>query len=160
MFLAEIDSSQIASLTVTNPSTPALVQLSAGGTALLSVPSAPLISGRLFRIILAGNAQISSGGGTANLTFYLGNSTATPLASAGSVSLGTDSGSGFLTNNFVAEVELVWDSVSQQIIQLNSSTTIYSISSQSSLTFSVGATRGGSGADPIVALTEFKLELI
>lgn len=161
MFLAKIEPSQLSVLSETSTTT-SLVQLASGGTAVLSAPSAPLLSGKLLRLIVTGRVEISSGGANPNATIYLGTSTSSPiLVNLPGVALGTTSGSGSLVSNFVSEVNLVWDSVSQQVIQSGNNTTLYSIPSQSDLVFCVGGAKG-SGGDPTstLTITEFKLELV
>lgn len=161
MFLAEIDSSQLATLSVTS-GTPSLVQLSAGGDAILSAPSAPLLSGKLLKLIVVGIISPVSGTANAAVAVYVGDSTSTPLMfSPGGISKGTS------PTNFALEYVFAWDSTTAQIVppitlensSYSSNSIVGSLSSQSDLKFVIGAARNSSISFNLT-ITEFKLELV
>lgn len=161
MFLAEIDPTQLASLSVTS-TTPSLVQLIAGGSAILSAPSAPLLSGKILKLLLTGRVQVSSGGANTVFSIYLGNSTISPiLFNSSAIPVGSDSGSGSLTNNFVTEIDLGWDSVTEQIVQIGTGTIISPVSVQSAIEFAIGGFKSSGGdSNFTLTITEFKLKLV
>lgn len=166
MFLAEIDPSQLDVLSVSS-TTDSLVQLSAGGSAILSAPSAPLLSGKLLKLIVTGLVQITSGGSNPNVTIYLGTSTSSPiLSTTGGIGLGSDSGSGSLLSNFAIEYDFSWSSVAEQTVQASSSgfpagTIVSSIATQSAIEFCIGSAKGNFGDTNFsLTITSFKLKKV
>lgn len=161
MALAELDPSQIATLSLSS-TTPSLFQLTGGGAAILSAPSAPLLSGKLLKLVVVGRAQILSGGASPAMTLYLGTSTSSPvLLNIPGVALGTSSGSGNLINNFAVEVDISWDSVAEQVIQIGSSTSLYPIAAQSDIQFCLSGYKASGGeTNSTLTITEFKLKKV
>ena len=162
MFLAEIDPTQLASLSVTSTSY-SLVQLSAGGDAVLTAPSAPLLSGKILKLLVTGLVQISTGSSNAEISTYLGTSLASPVVfQTGGVPI---SGSPASTN-FAVEYDLAWDSTAQQTIvpatsAYPSGSIVSPVASQSDIQFVIGAAKGSFGnSNFTLTITQFKLEAV
>lgn len=154
MFIAEIDPSQIAVVSGL-VSTPAILQLVAGGDAVLSVPSAPLITGKVLRLLLSGRAS-STGGKTTTVSAYLGDSTVAPIQIGFST---TSSG------NFSCEYDFAYDSVTQNFIQPTnpqkaSGASPVSLANQTDIQFVIAAnTNVSSDPGATVTITSFRIEI-
>ncbi len=135
----------------------AKVQLSAGGDAVLSVPSGLSIDGKIFKITATGYATQTTPETSDNCTIRIWNgtnlSTATIVTSV-SVSLPAAS------RNFTLVFNGFWDSTTQRFT--NGSSFIQTVSSQSGFQFVVSAQTSGSASDPgdTLVLTQLKLELV
>lgn len=160
--------SSCAALTLA--SAESLVQLSAGGTAILSAPSS-MIDGRPFTVKVAGKIPAATGSDP-NIAFavYLGSTISGPnnIASNGYGTAGSDGPS-----HFYVEISGLWDSLSEYL-SLNASgffvgetgdyegmggqKSVPSIASYSDVTFVVSGQAQNCTSSPTITLTQFSIE--
>lgn len=156
----------LSGLTATVPSP---VQLTAGGNAVLSVPSSLDVNGRMFRIVVAG--LLYSPTSTTTMESIL--SFVSPA-----INIGTGSERAFTTANFFITADCLWDSTTQVLRYVFISTsanasgsltpttgTITGIATQSDIQFIVQGVSNPSfpnPADPTdsLAITQFKAILL
>lgn len=150
MFLAEIDPSQIATLSGVTGGT-VLMQFASGGDAVLSVPVAPFITGKVIRVTDTGRSKSAPSHLTTGYLCY-GDST------------GNTTGIGFSGSNaanlshFALQYDFYYDSVVQKWAQVGVPFNTIPASTQSDINFSIAAQI----LDPsgYVTITRFRLETI
>lgn len=152
-----------------------LVQLSGGGNAVLSAPSAA-IDGRVFTVKIAGKISSASGAGGPQFygTLYLGNSTGGPQV--GTTISPSSSGTTANACVFYSTFTGVWDSVSQKVLigntvgtcssayssgitDLSVAPASFSASAYSSVKFCfAGQYNNFTSGSPVLTLTQFSFE--
>jgi len=104
--LAEIDRSQLATLSEFTSGAWKTLQLSSGGVAVLQVPSAELVDGKLLKIIVSGRVQFISELASINAQVALTSNGSTTVVPALAVSDGFNG-----DYSFAIEFNAIWDSV-------------------------------------------------
>lgn len=150
-------------LTVTFGSNSSPVQLTAGGDALLTVPSGVSLDGVLFRVIACyqGSRTSTTAASGANVWLTIGDPN-NPNTTLGQGPLSFPISSAHQSNLVVFEG--VWNSNSQLLTgtATGGSFVPFIVASQSDLQFQVWGQDSGisSGASEVITLTQFKLQLV
>ena len=145
-----------------------LVQLAAGGDAILSAPSSPNISGRLLRLTLAGNLHLE-GDYLSSLDVALRFGTTTDGTQLWGVTLNGVYPQVTKNQPFLMSALCVWESVSQQFyMRAPAGTTVgtnndalltpTSVSAQTNLQFCVTGQYDGTTDPRSITVTQFSLE--
>ena len=170
--LAEIDPSTIAVLSNIG-TTETVVQLGAGGAAVLSIPASPSVDGIPFQIVVAGTVHYGTGGANSFApNMYKGSSTTLGSDSillqctAGSTSYGQE-------DSFMFVAQVIWDSTSQVVktqAQYTSTgthpgeaanpNTVFSVASQTDLQFVLSGQFSSGNVNNSVTITKFSASLV
>lgn len=157
MFIAEIDPSQIAVQTGLT-STAAILQLVVGGDAVLSSPSAPLLTGKNVRLEVSGRIKAGTGA-TANIQLYFGDSTSDPLNISFTTTIPNT------VYNFAWTYDFAYDSVVQTLLQplnpqTNSGASPLSVAAQTDIQFVlVGTSSHASDPSATITITSFRMKI-
>lgn len=110
--LASIDPATIANLTHAAGTTETVIQLGAGGAAVLDLSSAPNVDGKRFTVTISGRAHQDSG---VLLGLYVGTSTTVASNSKVTNAINLNVPASGLDGNFHAEFQIVWDSTTERV---------------------------------------------
>lgn len=110
--LASIDPATIANLTHAAGTTETVLQLGAGGAAVLDLSSAPSVDGKKFKITVSGRAHQDSG---VLLGLYIGTSSTVASNSKLTNAVNLIIPATGLDGNFYAQFDFIWDSTTERV---------------------------------------------